>query len=297
MSNALDTLLKIAENENLINSNLKYCLVTEKKLPYKLDNTPAKINNINDFVNFEELLNGELEKYAGIGISIQASKVCAIDVDKCFSIPFDISSGDKRANDIINRFEKYAYIEFSFSGKGLRVIFRQNYNFDNKKYYIKNESNSIEYYQPEKSYRYVTITGITIINNPINSIYNFENVIEQFLNDYMLRPIKNIVREINEVDNNVSIDILRRRLRRKLLLDNRFQDVWFSKAPGSGSDESERDYYLLSCLYETITQNKENLRILFEESPFFKSKDYKHMNKWTNQDHRYFNYLYDRISK
>lgn len=297
MSNALDTLLKIAENENLINSNLKYCLVTEKKLPYKLDNTPAKINNINDFVNFEELLNGELEKYAGIGISIQASKVCAIDVDKCFSIPFDISSGDKRANDIINRFEKYAYIEFSFSGKGLRVIFRQNYNFDNKKYYIKNESNSIEYYQPEESYRYVTITGMTIINNPINSIYNFENIIEQFLNDYMLRPIKNIVREINEVDNNVSIDILRRRLRRKLLLDNRFQDVWFSKAPGSGADESERDYYLLSCLYETITQNKENLRILFEESPFFKSKDYKHMNKWTNQDHRYFNYLYDRISK
>lgn len=297
MSNALDTLLKIAENENLINGNLKYCLVTEKKLPYKLDNTPAKINNINDFVNFEELLNGELEKYAGIGISIQASKVCAIDVDKCFSIPFDISSGDKRANDIINRFEKYAYIEFSFSGKGLRVIFRQNYNFDNKKYYIKNESNSIEYYQPEKSYRYVTITGMTIINNPINSIYNFENVIEQFLNDYMLRPIKNIVREINEVDNNVSIDILRRRLRRKLLLDNKFQDVWFSKAPGSGADESERDYYLLSCLYETITQNKENLRILFEESPFFKSKDYKHMNKWTNQDHRYFNYLYDRISK
>ena len=297
MSNALDTLLKIAENENLINSNLKYCLVTEKKLPYKLDNTPAKINNINDFVNFEELLNGELEKYAGIGISIQASKVCAIDVDKCFSIPFDISSGDKRAKDIINRFEKYAYIEFSFSGKGLRVIFRQNYNFDNKKYYIKNESNSIEYYQPEKSYRYFTITGMTIINNPINSIYNFENVIEQFLNDYMLRPIKNIVREINEVDNNISIDILRRRLRRKLLLDNRFQDVWFSKAPGSGADESERDYYLLSCLYETITQNKENLRILFEESPFFKSKDYKHMNKWTNQDHRYFNYLYDRISK
>ena len=297
MSNALDTLLKIAENENLINSNLKYCLVTEKKLPYKLDNTPAKINNINDFVNFEELLNGELEKYAGIGISIQASKVCAIDVDKCFSIPFDISSGDKRANDIINRFKKYAYIEFSLSGKGLRVIFRQNYNFDNKKYYIKNESNSIEYYQPEKSYRYVTITGMTIINNPINSTYNFENVIEQFLNDYMLRPIKNIVREINEVDNNVSIDILRRRLRRKLLLDNKFQDVWFSKAPGSGADESERDYYLLSCLYETITQNKENLRILFEESPFFKSKDYKHMNKWTNQDHRYFNYLYDRISK
>ena len=122
MTNALDTLLRIAENENLVNSNLKYCLVTEKKLPYKLDNTPAKINNTNDFVDFKELLNGELEKYAGIGISIQASKVCAIDVDKCFSIPFDISTGDERAKDIIDRFKKYAYIEFSFSGKGLRVI-------------------------------------------------------------------------------------------------------------------------------------------------------------------------------
>ena len=296
MNNALDTLLRIAENENILNSNLKYCLVTQKKLPYKLDNTPAKINNNNDFVDFQELLNGELEKYAGLGISIQASNVCAIDVDKCFERPFDITTGDKRAIDIINRFKKYAYIEFSFSGKGLRVIFRQKYNFDNKKYYIKNETNSIEYYQPEKSYRYVTITGMTIINNPINSIYNFENVIEQFLNDYMVRPIKN-ARKINEVDNDVSVDVLRRKIKRKLLLDNRFQEVWFSKAPGSGADESERDYYLLSYLYENITQNKENLKTLFEESQFFKSKDFKHVCKWKNQDYRYYNYLFNKISE
>lgn len=296
MNNALDTLLRIAENENILNSNLKYCLVTQKKLPYKLDNTPAKINNNNDFVDFQELLNGELEKYAGLGISIQASNVCAIDVDKCFERPFDITTGDKRAIDIINRFKKYAYIEFSFSGKGLRVIFRQKYNFDNKKYYIKNETNSIEYYQPEKSYRYVTITGMTIINNPINSIYNFENVIEQFLNDYMVRPIKN-ARKINEVDNDVSVDVLRRKIKRKLLLDNRFQEVWFSKAPGSGADESERDYYLLSYLYENITQNKENLKTLFEESQFFKSKDFKHICKWKNQDYRYYNYLFNKISE
>ena len=296
MNNALDTLLRIAENENILNSNLKYCLVTQKKLPYKLDNTPAKINNNNDFVDFQELLNGELEKYAGLGISIQASNVCAIDVDKCFERPFDITTGDKRAIDIINRFKKYAYIEFSFSGKGLRVIFRQKYNFDNKKYYIKNETNSIEYYQPEKSYRYVTITGMTIVNNPINSIYNFENVIEQFLNDYMVRPIKN-ARKINEVDNDVSVDVLRRKIKRKLLLDNRFQEVWFSKAPGSGADESERDYYLLSYLYENITQNKENLKTLFEESQFFKSKDFKHICKWKNQDYRYYNYLFNKISE
>ena len=296
MNNALDTLLRIAENENILNSNLKYCLVTQKKLPYKLDNTPAKINNNNDFVDFQELLNGELEKYAGLGISIQASNVCAIDVDKCFERPFDITTGDKRAIDIINRFKKYAYIEFSFSGKGLRVIFRQKYNFDNKKYYIKNETNSIEYYQPEKSYRYVTITGMTIVNNPINSIYNFENVIEQFLNDYMVRPIKN-ARKINEVDNDVSVDVLRRKIKRKLLLDNRFQEVWFSKAPGSGADGSERDYYLLSYLYENITQNKENLKTLFEESQFFKSKDFKHICKWKNQDYRYYNYLFNKISE
>ena len=35
---------------------------------------------------------------------------------------------------------------------------------------------------------------------------------------------------------------------------------------------------------------------VFEMSPFFKSKDRKHVYKWERSDHRYFNYLYNVIS-
>ena len=83
----------------------------------------------------------------------------------------------------------------------------------------------------------------------------------------------------------------------KYLKDMTFQNLWFTPAPGSGSNESERDYHLVAYLYENITQDKELLKKIFETSPFFKSKDFKHRNKWTQQDGRYFNYLYNTMRR
>ena len=81
------------------------------------------------------------------------------------------------------------------------------------------------------------------------------------------------------------------------LSNNKFQNLWFVPAPGSGSNESERDYEMLCYLFENVTQDKDMLKKIFEESDFFKSKDWKHVNKWKNQDYRYFNYLYSVISR
>ena len=86
-------------------------------------------------------------------------------------------------------------------------------------------------------------------------------------------------------------------VRYKYLKDYNFQDLWFTKAPGSGKDESERDYHLVAYLYENITQDKNLLKQIFESSEFFKTKDWKHVNKWKNQNGRYFNYLYDTIRR
>ena len=185
--NALDTINNIINNTYLPLADLKYCLVNKNKIPFKINGENAKPNDINDFVAIDALLNcNNLEDYSGVGISIQGSNISAIDVDKCFEIPFDINSADDRALDIIQRFFDYAYIEFSFSGKGLRILFKQeiieNYS---KTFYIKNESNGVEFYQPSQSYRYVTITGRVINNKEINTNKDFSHIILKFLNDYM----------------------------------------------------------------------------------------------------------------
>ena len=83
----------------------------------------------------------------------------------------------------------------------------------------------------------------------------------------------------------------------RYMTNNSFQDVWFSLAPGSGHDESERDYKLIAEIYDNITKDKDKIKQIFEQSPFFKSKDWKHVNKWTKQDFRYFNYVFERVQQ
>ncbi len=298
MKNAIETINNIILS-NLYLYPLKYCLVNESKHPYKVDNTLAKPNTESDFVDLDKLLeNNNLGNYAGVGISIQASNICAIDVDHCFKEPFSIESGDERAKDIINRFKNVAYIEFSFSGTGLRVLFKEDVIKDySTNFYIKNESNGIEYYQPANSFRYVTITGRYIFNNIIKKYEESGEILNKFLNDYMIRP-KREEREVktSKVETR-PIEYLIKLVKYYWFKDSLFQHNWFEKAPGSGKNESERDFALISFIFENITQDKNLIKEIFEMSPFFKSKDYKHQKKWNNSNFRYFNYLYDVISQ
>ena len=191
-----------------------------------------------------------------------------------------------------------AYIEFSFSGTGLRLLCKPTIIDDyTSKYYIKNESRSIEFYQPTNSYRYVTVTGKTIQNNALQSSDKLDVAIQSFLNDYMQRKV--IERKHIEIVQNDtrSLEDLQKLVKVHYFKDIIFQNLWFNPAPGSGSNESERDYHLIAYLYENIVQDKRLLKQVFESSPFFKSKDFKHIKKWTTQDGRYFEYLYNTIRR
>lgn len=297
---ALDTLELIVSNEHLMEHEFRYCLVKGiDKIPYSIYGFRAHPNVENDFCSLEELssFNG-LEKYQGIGISIIGSNISAIDVDKCFSIPFDISSGDERAKDIIETFKDKAYIEFSFSGKGLRILFSVD-NIPNYSdtYYIKNDKNNIEYYQPGNTPRYVTLTGKVIFDNSLSKMTNLD-IIYDFLNKYMLRP-KTFVKKLKNNDilqnNELSLDDLMKKVKSLYLKDIEFQNLWFGIAPGSGKNESQLDFHLLSILCENITDNKEKLRELFEMSPYFHSKDQKHIKKWNYGNYRYYEYIYEHL--
>lgn len=290
---ALDIIKAIESNEFLSKADfLRYCFVNDKKVPFRnTGSESARPNIISDFVPLNQLDLLSASNFAGLGISIQASGVCAIDIDHCFKRPFDLSTADGRAQDTINIFGDATYIEFSFSGTGMRVLFRaapiQNYE---SIYYIKNSKTQCEYYYPQGSNRYVTLTAKTIIHSNINFIP--EPMLKVFLDTYMLRPkraVGNTILKpiIGDVDNLI-LHFLR--------TNKSFQDNWFDKAPGSGSNESERDFFLLKFIFENITNDREKAKEVFEMSPFFKSKDRKHVYKWERSDHRYFNYLYNVIS-
>lgn len=300
--NALDTLFRIVNNDNLLSYEFKYCLVDNEKHPFRIDESFARPNHDEDFSTIFELsnLNEEiLQSYKGLGISIHASNICAIDIDHCVSNEFDINSINSQANNIVNMFKEFAYIEFSFSGHGLRILFKaQNIQDYSAIFYTKNSKYGIEYYYPEGSARYVTLTGHSIYNNQIKVLtYSQQNKLMQFLNTYMKR--KEIISQnnMNEIHDNRDINQLMKIIKMKYLTNNAFQDLWFKSAPGSGYDESERDYHLIAYIYENITQDKDKIKQIFEKSPFFKSKDWKHMNKWQKQDFRYFNYVFERIQK
>lgn len=295
---ALDTLERISENENLFNYPFKYCLVGEDKIPYTSKGTRAHPNLGQDFCSIEEIIQSpNIEKYAGIGISVIESKIFAIDVDKCFSEPFDLKTADKRATEIIEMFKDKAYIEFSFSGKGLRILFIvddiPNY-IDN--YYIKNDKTRCEFYQPSGTPRYVTITGRVIFDNSLSKMTNLDTVY-LFLNKYMARPKTFSSKSKNNIisNNNLSIDELMKKIKNLYLTDIEFQELWFGQAPGSGSNESQLDFHLLKLLYDKIIDDKEKLREIFELSPYFQSKDKKHLNKWYYNNYRYYEYIYNHL--
>lgn len=277
-------------------AGLKFCLVDSTKLPFRTDGKPARSNDANDFVDLEELAECTLlDKYAGVGISIQASNVCAIDVDDCFKVKNDITSADERAKEMLDLFKDCAYCEFSFSGNGLRILFNHDIIEDySKTYYIKNSAHHLEYYQPSKSYRYVTLTGNVIADNFDKG--DVHEQLMQVLDKYMCK--KTVVYACNTSSTETrSYEELMEIVRVHRFHNARFRDCWCFNAPGSGRDESERDFFLLSYLFENVTQDKDLIKQIFESSDFFKTKDRKHVWKWTSNDYRYFNYLYNLISE
>lgn len=298
---ALDCYENIINNDNLLNYPFKYCLVDNNKIPLKINGEIVKPNNVEDFVDLFDLYTDNLEEFKGIGISIQGSHICAIDIDHCFKKPFNFSTMDDRGKAIFLKFQNSAYIEYSFSGTGLRILFNhppiENYK---EKYYIKNSKINVEFYLPNESYRYVTLTGKYIINNKIKDISKnpyWEKAFFEFLNEFMLRPYpkENIENKDEIISDERDIKELKKEIKKLYLINQEFQDLWFGIAPGSNSNESELDYRLLKLLYINITQDKNRLIELFELSPYFSTKDKNHLKKWKYGNYRYFEYMFSHF--
>lgn len=291
---------------NIPLENLKYCLVDKNKNPYRIDGSRASVNKYDDFVSIENLIGARnIDEWSGLGISIQASDVIAIDLDHCCSTPLEISSCNERAMDIIDMFKDFAYIEFSFSGKGIRIIFRDEMISPYKEsYYIKNSKIGVEYYQPkfdgEASNRFVTITGNAIYNNNLSSHESHKDTIITFLDKYMRRSTHTNDKEIVSTSETRDLNILLSITKKWAIVNQSFQDDWFKDGihpTTANPDESERDFRIIEFLYFHVTQDMDMVKKLFEESIFFKTKDSAHIRKWNYNDCRYFKWQFSQVVK
>lgn len=288
---AIETIKNLSET-TLVNEKFKYCFMSYSKIPFTKEFKKVKVNEKDCFCSFYDLLKSKyVNSFESVGISVNESKVCAIDIDKCVSESFNLNSINDFALEIINLFSD-TYVEFSFSGNGIRILLYTKEVLDyEKNYYTKNSSSNLEFYRPEGSNRYVSLTGKHILNNSVKYIEHGRII--EFLEKYMKKKIVKI--EILEKLEEKPIEDLMKKVKYLLLTNGDFQDVWYTKAPGSNKDESERDFRLIKTLYLKITRNPEQIKKIFEKSEFFQTKDKKHIDKWTQSNYRYYYYVLNRI--
>lgn len=304
---ALDCLYRLT-NTNIIKCDFRYCLVDSKKNPYQLNGNRAMVNDYNTFVGMNDLASFDnLEAWTGLGISVQASNIIGIDLDHCVDTALDYNSANEKAKDIVSMFKDIAYIEFSFSGKGIRILLNSDQIEDyERRFYIKNSNQGIEFYQHDYdgriSNRYLTITGNKIYDNDISVKQDHRERLLSFLDKYMKRDIIVPKSQIcTNIEDDRSIEELKRLTRHYYLRNMNFMEDYLLDSDHplnkTASDESERDFRILKFLYENITQNEEKLKILFEDSPFFKTKDKRHIEKWNHNENRYYRYIYKKLKE
>lgn len=267
-----------------LKTNGKFCLHIDK-IPHK--KTPSGIykarpNKIEDFKNFDEIIKDyqSTEEASGISINIH-SNLCGIDIDNCYS---ESGSLSKTAVEIIKTIKSYT--ERSLSGKGIHILFYcENQKDIDSSLYYKNrhfkegETGGLEIYQGNFDTKVFTISGDTIYKK-ISSI-DF-SLLQTIFDKYMKKTTYS-KEETNQIESTPEEDI--DFIEKGLEKDQLFCEIYNSNSELS-SNQSETDFKLLSKLAFWSNKN-ENLMIdYFERSPYFQSKDEKHIQKWNRKDYK-----------
>lgn len=288
LQETLDNILNNAPEDILLLDH--WCLVDQNKFPYNISSQDlARTSNPEDFMGLD-VLDPIRTKVKFVGLGALIKYIGAIDIDSCVESPFDKNTITPQALELIHYFKSYT--EFSFSGRGIRILFSPVGAYNTEKYYLKNSSLGIEFYIPQqRSPRYVTITGRRIFEE-----YDYRKIdLSEACEKWMKRPILESKKEVTHPT--LSDEDVMKKVRYYLLINSDFQDNYYLEAPGSGSNESERDFHLVSFIYNNITTNPDQIIMVFESSNFYKTKDEKHLDKWHKRDHSHFWSIYNKIKQ
>ena len=176
------------------------------KVPYNPHTgSKARPNDSQTFASFSAALDAlDAGKYDGLGIGL-FGEMCAVDIDHCINEDGIISD---LAQDIIDTM--CSYTELSPSGNGIRIIFTATqYYHDSNRYYINNQKMGLEIYVAGSTQKYVTITGNSILDEPIAEC---SEAISAVAEKYMLksrntRPSQTLSATAPSIDDNELITI------------------------------------------------------------------------------------------
>ena len=241
----------------------KYVDTGKKKLdkvPYNpLSKKVISVNNTHDFLEYKEVLPFAKE-YDGLGVLVSKGLV-AVDIDDCVA---DGKLNDL-AQEIISHFQ-HTYIEFSPSGKGLRIFcqIEESFQYDTKHY--KMNARPVEVYVGGFTKRFVTYTGNALQDKTIS----FEQEgLSWLLDTYMRRKVhkKNNVKTGQSYLSDASvIDIAS-----KAKNASKFKALW-SGDISSCTSQSEADLALCSILAFYCSGNAEQVDRLFRQSALYRHK-------------------------
>lgn len=278
----------------------KFCL-HENKIPKKRRYSKlynASPNNRNDFSSYDSILrdyNSIKSDKIGVGIGIFDS-LCGIDLDHCFKE----GKPSQVAIDILKKMKSYT--EKSLSGEGLHIFFKlkpeEQIEVNQMTHYIKmnekqlqengfKDTGGLELYQGTKDNRYLTLTGDKFLKiDEIREISKEE--LQDIIETYMKRPEKNIS-TTSQTFNQSSINYDKQDktdedfLNIGLEKDDELIRLWNETPSGSGGNESETDFSLLTKLAFWTNCNEALMIQAFESSPYFSRKDDKHQTKWNER--------------
>lgn len=266
-----------------LKSNALFCvwkLEGRGKIPFDpIHNKYAKSNDSNTFHDYNTILqhipryymvNADGAVMGGLGLGIFKG-FSAIDIDDCIDAHGNIS---EMAQDIINYIGSYT--EISPSGRGIRIIFKTDTVIDKTTHYINNSNNGLEIYISDNTNKYVTLTG-----NIYGDIRDINKIDITYILDKYMRKKRNVTRAAATIE--PSGDIVDA-IGRALANNKAFKEAWERKATGSGGTENEDDLSLASYLAQIFEGDFSKINEAFLMSPYFMSKDKKHVDKWLKRE-------------
>ena len=259
----------------------------------------ACVDDKSTFLPFQTALHS-IKLGEGLGVGLFGN-LCGIDIDHALREDGTLS---QTAQDIINYFDG-AYMEYSYSGQGIHILFLCEDQHDYKKYYKKMNSQAcakngfsdiggLEFYQGKIDNRYLTLTGNIIPQTRINNYSVSSRRLIPFLDKYFKRPIIPSSSSSTLIVCNDEEDLAWWNFAKSRRPERLFQLA--SKTPaGSNSTESEDDLAFCQELAFWCNKNPNLIHKAFNASSYCQNKDESHQAKWHGITHK--TYASDTISK
>lgn len=267
-----------------------FCL-NKNKVPYKINGELARPDVIGDFTSYKTAKQFVSKGYDGISLGLFTAKsglnLCAIDIDHC------IDSNEKinpNAMEMVNKIASYA--EYSPSRTGIHIVFYSKTTWDKDSYYTNkrqivdsdgvviecgNTPVGLEIYNSGMTHKVIRMSESPLPDTSYLNTDIKEVDIQWLLDEYMKKQASTPVYTDERIPQfKGGIDEFIRR-------DKRLAELYNNTEHDETIGDSQYDMSLCCKLAFWTGKNESEIDRLFRLSPWFESKNDRHVRKWIDR--------------